>query len=484
MEWLTPLAYLSNNPISMAGVVAVTGATVTWFFLLPLLIHGETPNPYVGILWIIDLSVFVLGLVLIPVGIHFRRVRLRKAGIHQPVFSRLTMASPEFKKMAAFIAVTTFANVIIAGQLTYSAVNYMESESFCGQVCHQVMSPEYTAYVQSPHARVACVECHIGPGASWFVKSKLSGMRQVFAVAAHTYPRPLPSPVANLRPARETCERCHWPERFTGDRFLVRTEFAEDEQNSAATTVLILKIGGRTWKGTVGIHGAHMNSRAHIEYVALDERRQTIPQVSYTDEQGKTTVYTSSDTKATPAELAALPRRTMDCMDCHNRPTHSFQLPERAVDEAMAAGRVSPQLPFVKKQALEALKKDYPDTATAQHQIASLLTGFYQNNHQQIYVQKRASVDGAIKAVQDIYARNIFPEMKITWGTYVNNIGHMESPGCFRCHDGNHLSAGGRSIPNDCSTCHDLAAMQEKDPKILKDLGLSAQDHPAEPEAQ
>ena len=311
-EWLAPLVVLSSNAISLTGVVLVTSATVAWLFLLPLLFQGESANPYLGMLWVVVLGLFIVGLVLIPVGVHFRRRRLQKQQhtAHLAAFPPLTLQSPELRRLAGFIAVATFANVLIAGQLSYSTVEYMDSDRFCGQVCHTVMQPEYTAYQQSAHARVGCVGCHIGQGASWFVRSKLSGTRQVLAVLAHTYPRPIPSPVEQLRPARETCERCHWPERFTGDRFLVHTEYAEDEPNTASTTVLLLKIGGRTWNGTAGIHGVHVNAKTRIEYVTTDAKRQVIPQVILTAEDGTQTVYNDTTAKIKPQELAAGTRRT------------------------------------------------------------------------------------------------------------------------------------------------------------------------------
>ena len=474
LNFLSPLIYLSSNPVSLTGVVMTTAGAVSWFFLLPSLVRGSYGN-YLGILLMALLAVFVGGLILIPLGIQFRRVRLRRQGLPPAqALPPLTFESPELRRLLGFIAVTTFANVVIAGQLTYSAVNYMDSDRFCGQMCHTVMTPEFTAYRQSPHAHVACVECHIGPGASWFVKSKLSGMGQVIAVATHSYPEPIPSPVENLRPARETCEQCHWPQRFTGDRFVVHTEYSQDETNTALSTVLLMKIGGRTWRGTQGIHGAHLDENTRIEYLTTDAKRQVIPRVIYTAANGQQTIYDAADVKLTPQDLERDERRTMDCVDCHNRPTHIFQLPEKALDEAMFSGQISPHLPFVKKQALAALKKDYPDGATAVREIAGHLDGFYQTNYAQTYAQDRASIEKAVAAVQAIYARNIFPEMKITWGTYWSNLGHMDSPGCFRCHDGNHVSPDGRTIPNDCGTCHDLAAVQEKNPAILKEIGTAA----------
>jgi formate-dependent nitrite reductase cytochrome c552 subunit len=256
---------------------------------------------------------------------------------------------------------------------------------------------------------------------------------------------------------------------------MVHTEYAADEQNTPATTVLLMKIGGQTWRGTVGIHGAHLDANAKIEYVATDKSRQTIPRVIYTDAAGKTTIYNDTSNPANAQQLAAGQHRMMDCMDCHNRPTHIFQLPERAIDEDMAEGRISPSLPFAKKEALEVLKREYPDRDTAAREISGAITQFYRDKYPEIYRTNKGGIEAAITAVQAIYARNIFPDMKITWGTYPSNLGHMDSPGCFRCHDGNHTAADGKTtIPNDCATCHDTPAMQERNPKILSDLGLKA----------
>jgi hypothetical protein len=335
------------------------------------------------------------------------------------------------------------------------------------------MSPEFTAYQNSPHSHVGCAGCHIGAGASWFVKAKISGVGQVFAVALNNYPRPIPSPVSNLRPARETCEQCHWPQRFSGDLFSVRTSYASDEKNEASYTVLLLKVGGNTWRGGVGIHGAHLDPKTQILYTSTDGKRQTIPQVTYTAPDGKVTVFNANDVKVTPEELARGEKRVMDCMDCHNRPAHSFQLPERAVDRGLSEGRISPNLPFIKKEAVEVLKRDYPSHDAAVREIATSLQGFYRSTYPQVAESRSADVKNAIEAVKAIYLQNVFPEMKVSWGLYPSNVGHMDSPGCFRCHDGNHVSSDGRAIPNDCATCHDVLAMEEKNPKVLSDLGYT-----------
>jgi nitrate/TMAO reductase-like tetraheme cytochrome c subunit len=392
----------------------------------------------------------------------------RKAGDAGPFLPQ----GGELRRLAIFVGLTTMVNLLVGSQFSYRAVTYMDADTFCGRACHTVMEPEYTAHSNSPHANVACTDCHIGPGATSFVKAKLAGTHQAIGVLFDNYPRPIPSPVQALRSAHETCEQCHSPKRFTGERFFIHTEYAPDAQNGATTTVALLKVGGPNYKGGAGIHGAHVNG-ADMQYIATDQRRQIIPQVTYTDAKGKTTVFKATDVKDAPEELARGERRKMDCLDCHNRPAHTFQVPERAVDLAMSQGSISPKLPFIKKQAIEVLRRNYPDRTTAAREIAASIDNFYRTSYPQAYTADSALIKTAISTMQSLYAQNIFPEMKITWGTYPNNLGHTDYPGCFRCHDGNHSSADGRTISNDCATCHDLLAISEKDPKILSDLGLN-----------
>jgi hypothetical protein len=473
-EWLRPAVYLGQNPITLTGAVLTTSAAITllcfWVFEL---LKGGPSHPYAGIIFFLILpGVFVLGLLLMPLGGLLRRYRLRREGKLPHVYPTLDLHRPMLRRALIWVVALTFANVAIMGTASYKAVEHMDSPQFCGQTCHTVMAPEFTAYLNSPHSRVACVDCHIGSGAPWFVRAKISGVRQLFAVALKTYSRPIPSPVRNLRPARETCERCHWPEKFTGDKFLVKTKYGDDEQNTPATSVLLLKIGGRTAQGLVGIHGRHLNVGARITYVSTDGRRQVIPRVTYLDDKGKSVEYVSDEVKTTPAELARAERRAMDCMDCHNRPTHAFQMPERAVDEAMAAGRISATLPFIKKQSVAALRGEYSDQAAASDRIPKAIADFYRAKYPQVYQNQRAQVETAAEQVKAIFLRNVFPEMRLTWGTHPNNIGHDDFLGCFRCHDGKHKSSDGRIINDDCAACHQVLAMEEKDPKVLADLGL------------
>ncbi len=473
-SWLRPAVYLGHNPITLTGAVLTTSSAITMIgFWLFEVFGGGGVHPYIGIvIFLILPGIFVAGLVLIPFGAIWQRRKLRAAGELPLEYPQIDFQKPLMRRAVAWVSGLTFLNVAILGTASYRGVEYMDSVQFCGQTCHTVMMPEYTAYQNSPHQRVACVECHIGPGAPWFVRSKLSGVRQVFAVTFKTYSRPIPSPVKFLRPARETCEQCHWPEKFTGDKFLVRTKYSEDEKNTPLTTVLVLKIGGRTWQGLQGIHGRHLDAGQSIRYISTDGRRQVIPRVTYTASSGNSVEYVSSEVQATPDQLARGEHRTMDCMDCHNRPTHAFQMPERAVDKEMSEGRISPLLPFIKKKAVEVLRAEYPDRETARQQIVSTLSGFYRTSYADVYKEHRALVETAGQQVAAIYLRNMFPAMKVTWGTHPNNIGHEDFLGCFRCHDGNHTSTDGRAIPNDCNACHTILAMEDPNPKVLADLGM------------
>jgi nitrate/TMAO reductase-like tetraheme cytochrome c subunit len=472
--WLSPIVHLANNWISLAGVIIVTTATIFWLFLLPTTLRGETKNPYLGILAFLAIPApFFAGLAMIPLGMWLKRKREGRRAIYPPEFPPLTWQNRELRKLVYFVGAATVLNIAIASQLTYGAVNYMDSTTFCGLTCHTVMQPEYTAYQNSPHSHVECVQCHIGPGASWFVQSKLSGVGQVFAVTFNTYPRPIPTPVHNLRPARETCEACHWPQKYGQDRVEVIPKFADDETNSKTETVLLMKIGGGN-RG-IGIHGTHLGMKPGqvlIRYGHSDEARQVIPYVEYTV-NGKTTVFAGPDAKPNGAGLTM---REMDCMDCHNRPSHAYELPDRALDKAMANGLISPDLPFAKKKGLEILKAEYKTRDEAAEKIPAAFKAFYQQTYPAVYAQKSAEVVAAAQEVAGIWSRNIFPAMKVTWGKYPINIGHTDFPGCFRCHDGSHAAKDGSSITQDCNACHNLLSMDEKNPKILTDLGMAPAD--------
>jgi hypothetical protein len=469
------LGILLRSRIGLAGLLlALVSATVFLVLCMSELL-GLRTSPYFGIVQFLVLpGIFALGLLLLPVGyLRARRLRRSMAGspASQDVYPVIDLNDPRHRRNALVFILLTLVNLAILGLATYGGIEYTESSAFCGQVCHTVMRPEHTAFLRSPHARVGCVQCHIGSGATSFVRYKLAGVRQLAEVALGTYSRPIPSPVKSLRPARETCEQCHWPEKHHGDRLRIIKRYDEDEASTERTTVLLVHVGGgaegRERAG--GIHW-HMNLDNEITYIASDDKRLVIPWVRLRDREGRTTEFVASTGALTPDQIEHAPRRVMDCVDCHNRPSHAFRAPEDAVDEAIATGKLERTLPFLKQQVLAALKAEYPSGAEATAGIRHSMEAYYREHHPAVYERNRDAVEAAIRTAGDIHAANVFPEMRVTWGAYPNNIGHQFYPGCFRCHDGDHRSRDGREIRQDCDICHSVLAVEEVDPPILKDL--------------
>jgi hypothetical protein len=399
---------------------------------------------------------FLAGLALIPLGMWLER-RRRAAGRPAPAhWPHIDLNDPRHRRTAFLVLVLTLTNVVIVSLAAYRGIEFMDSPEFCGQVCHEVMEPEFVAFQDGPHSRMECVTCHIGPGAPWFVKSKLDGTRQVVAVLFDTHSRPIKSPVHDLRPARDTCEQCHWPEKFHGDKVNVRKEYGDDEAVTETATSIRVHVGGGSEKLGVasGIHW-HMNVANRIEYIATDDKRQTIPWVRLTDRQGNVREFRAPD--VSDEAIAQGERRLMDCMDCHNRPSHPFNpSPERAVDGAIGIGEISRELPFIRREAVAALNDKYESREAAERGIADRLRAFYQKNYPNVLKERGPLVDRAVLVSQVLYRRNVFPRMNVTWGSYPNNIGHMDAPGCFRCHDDNHKSKDGAVIRQECELCHTI----------------------------
>jgi len=457
---------LTRNPISLFGAAVVTATGILIFTLFAFELSGFHGGTYSGILAYLILPVlFVAGLLLIPVGIFRQRRRDRRAaarGEAPPAFPVLDLNNARTRNRTLVFLALTALNVVILATATYKGVETMDTTRFCGQTCHTVMQPEFTAFQRSPHAHARCVDCHIGPGAGWFVKSKLSGVGQVVAVTTGIYPRPIPTPVHNLRPARETCEHCHWPSKFVGDRIKVLPGFADDEANAEQKTVLLMRVGGKQGSASKGIHW-HVDPGVGIRYLS-DDKRETIYEVEMKNATGEVRHYKSG---AAPAGAVW---RTMDCVDCHNRPSHTFHMPVEEVDAAMGDGRLPKDLPFLHRESIRLLKASYPSHSAARQGIAQGLQAFYAKQYPAVAAAKGAAIRDASAVLGVIYGSNVFPAMKIGWGTYPNHIGHENSPGCFRCHDDAHKAADGRTISQDCSLCHGLLAVQEKDPAILKSL--------------
>ena len=454
------LRMLLRNPVSLAGIALaiVSVANIFLFALIDLI--ALKPSPYIGILaYMVSPAFFVLGLLLILAGILIER---RKKVVSTEFYPRIDLN--DRAQRSAVISFMSFliVFVIVSSAGSYKAYEFTESVTFCGQLCHTVMSPEFTAYQLSPHARVACVDCHVGQGATWFVKSKLSGSRQVFAAAFNTFPRPIPTPVHNLRPAQDTCEQCHWPKKFYGGQLKVFTHYANDEKNTMRQVRMLIKTGGGdpATGAPEGIHW-HMNIGNKIEYVAADEKHQIIPYIHVEDQQGRVTEYYAKDSTVSKDQIAKSPRHRMDCVDCHNRPTHIYVPPDQSVDQSLLARRLDASLPFMKQEAVTVLTATYATTPAALQGIAKGIDDFYESKYPDIAKTKQLEIRNAVAEVQQIFQRTTFPEMKLNWQTHPNNLGHYYYNGCFRCHDGQHVSTDGRTISRDCNQCHTLMSETE-----------------------
>jgi hypothetical protein len=468
------------NTLSIVGasIMAVSVGGILFLFLIDMF---ATTTPYLGILtYIIFPAFLVLGLALVPIGMwreHRRRVRQHAL----PTLPHVDFNIPRHRRMLVLSIYVITGFLLLTGVGSYHAYEFTESTTFCGKVCHEVMEPEYTAYQNSPHARVSCAGCHVGPGAGWYVQSKLSGAYQVYSVLFNKYPRPIPTPVTSLRPARETCEQCHWPQAFYGSKQSLRIHYLKDEQSTRWAYNMLIKIGGGSPElgHTSGIHW-HMNISNKIEYLPADESREVIPWVRSTNASGEVTVYAADPALMGDAAIDSSRVRVMDCMDCHNRPTHIFRPPNLSLNLAMNYGWIDPRLPSIKAAAVEALMPEYSTRERALAAIDSTIRAFYETNHPEISASRKSAIDSAISRTQDIYLKNNFPHMKASWRNYTDHIGHFLSAGCHRCHDGLHQSAEGKVITRDCNACHLI--IEQGDGKTLQQSNLQGLEfrHPVD----
>jgi hypothetical protein len=439
---------LFRNWISLMGMVVVIGALFSFLLLFALGAIAKFSNPYVSILTYIGVPAFLfLGIALALIGAWWER-RRRAHGCSSTSL-QIDLNKPRDRRgVVAFIA-GSVVFLLLTAICSYNAFNFTESVTFCGETCHKVMKPENVTHANGPHARVACVECHVGNGVSWFVKSKISGSYQLYSVAFNKYPRPIGTPIKSLRPSRDTCEQCHWPQKFSGNLDRTFSYFQGDASNSPYSIRLSIKIGGADpSRGPVGGIHWHMVVGNEVEYIATDAARQKIPWVRTTDPQGVVTVF--RDPKFTN-DISQFEIRKMDCMDCHNRPSHRYVAPDRAVNLAMELGQIDRTIPWIKTNAVYILTRKYDTDIQARDGIATALADRYPND---------SRIHDVIPVVQGIYTNNFFPEMKADWSKYPDNLGHMIWPGCFRCHDGKHKTDDKKQAikANDCNTCHYILA--------------------------
>ena len=462
-------AAITGNIVSLIGTVLVVVSLLLMLALLVMQAMGFQGGAYLGILtFVIFPMLFLLGLALIPVGLWWRKRKDAKLAAqgketgHLPVIDLNNESTRGV--LITFVALAVPVLALAAG-LTFKAVHYMDSTEFCGEACHKVMQPEYTAFKRSPHVQVGCAGCHIGPGAEWFVKAKISGSWQLVAVAFDLYPRPIPTPVESLRPSNGTCEQCHTPTRFVGERLRVHKRFADDEANTEQLTALMVKIGGREGGKSHGIHW-HVDPNHTLRYLS-DRSREKIYEIELTDKTAGSKKVFKLDEAAPKGSIW----RTMDCVDCHNRPSHNFRPPEFEVDLAIIEGRIDRSLPFIKREGVRILtEKEYPSHEAARDGISAAVAQFYATNYPAL--ANSPAVEQAGKALGDAYTWNNFPHMRVVWNTYPSHIGHQQSPGCFRCHDNKHKTDTGEKVSKKCGTCHNVIAEDESDSRVLQELGL------------
>jgi len=470
------------NPVSLVGgsISLVSFGLILFLMVLELLSRDH--KPYMGIIAFVVLPAFLLiGIAIFFYGAIRENKRIKSGISKEYEFPVIDMNDPHQRKAVVFFSSAGILLLLFSAFGSYKAYEYTDSDAFCGELCHSVMSPEYTAYQVSPHSRVGCVKCHIGPGADWFVRSKLSGAYQVYATIFNKYPRPIPTPIENLRPAQETCEQCHWPQHFYSEKQVVNDYYESDEKNTRWNLYLLMKIGGGNEEAgpTSGIHW-HMNIKNKITYYALDKERQIIPYIEVESLNGSKTTYRSTEIKFTKDDLKNAISRRMDCIDCHNRPTHIYHPPAKSINHVISLGWINRKLPYIKSIAVQALEQDYTTKEVALDSIYQIIDEFYAFNYPQIYKTMKSDIDKAIKEIQKIYSRNYFPEMKVSWKNHFNNIGHMYYPGCFRCHDGKHINDEGKVLTKDCNTCHIILSQSfENEPVRLSLEGLEYK-HPVD----
>lgn len=466
---LSNLPILWLNWVSLFGTIIVTLSGGSLLLAVVYDLFMPISNLYAtSFLFLIVPVFFVAGLLIIPVGYWWER-RKRKfmktsgSSLQSPIQRAFEEAIGDTKarRKIAFFVIASFVNICILVIVGSRSVTYMNSPEFCGTLCHKVMQPEYNAYKRSAHSRVDCVDCHIGPGASWATKAKINGLRQVWAVLTDSYHRPVPSPVKELRPARDTCEQCHWPAKFHGNRISFFTAYEDDQDNTPQVSAVALKVGGVNpkTKKFQGIHW-HVSPDVEVQYEALDEKREVIGKITKLEKGKVVAEYELKDAKGKAQE-----KRSMDCVDCHNRPTHIYDnSPEAAVDDAFYEGRLPRSARYLRKMAVSVLKRDdYPREGIEATLFQELNKAYDANFPDFKPVEKNLKYYA--KVLAELYLRNIYPDMKVTWDTYPTHLGHRgdegDNRGCFRCHDNKHETKEGKVLSQDCELCHEILHMEE-----------------------
>ena len=481
LKYLYFIKCASANWVSRLGVALTTSTFIVFLFMEILRFLSIITNAYVGLItYLIFPTLFAVGLLLVFIGwrILFKQSNKRDAELLAEKCSGDGLKEGVWRsKLMRTIGMLTLINILFLGAAGIRALNYMDTPSFCGTACHKVMNPEWVAYQASPHARVECVECHVGEGVGALIDSKINGAYQIISLAFSLYEKPIPTPVHNLRPARETCEKCHWPDKFLGSRLKTITHYDFDQMSTPKYTTLNLKIGSGQEGLDSGIHW-HIAEKNQLRYLPFDEKRFKIIWVEVRQPDGGFKHFNNNRLLHRSGD-EQLPVRVLDCIDCHNRATHIYENPEYAIDDVIDKGLLMHNIPFIKREGLAAITKNYPDKARGTKMIRIRLENFYRDNYPQFSGSNSARIDSIIEVLQAIYHRSIHPGMEIEWSSYPNHIGHRNSPGCFRCHNSNMVDETGKSISNECTLCHSILAFDSDEPfKHLLPLDEKESEYP------
>lgn len=463
-RYLRFIRRISINWLGRIGVILTTSSFITFIFLEILRMSNVLRNAYIGLITYLTFpSLFVIGLVLIPIAWWIQKRKEHK-GWKNLITGRFGEEDieprPGGSRLFTMIALLTGINVLFMVGASFRTLHFMDSAEFCGTACHAVMNPEWTTYQVSPHARVKCVECHVGEGVDALINSKLNGARQMLLFGLNIYDKPIHTPVKQLRPARETCEKCHWPDKFYGKRMDTYTHYSSDYDSTPRYTTLNLKIDTAKEGERSGIHW-HIGEQNKVFYTSIADNRDKMIRIRSLQPDGSYKLFTNqSESHTADADQTY---RIMDCVDCHNRATHIYEEPGEALDHRLSQGKGDRSLPFLKREMLHAITINYPDNPAAMAGIRNHLTGFYQREYPEIAVVEDDGIEEAILLAQAVYSRNVHLYMDIEWNTYPAFIHHHRETGCFRCHNEHMSDEKGNMIQYDCTLCHSILAYDSDD---------------------
>ncbi len=478
LKYLHFVRGVSINQIGKLGMVLTTSSFITFIFLEVLRMMKVITNSYVGLITYLLLpSLFVVGLILIPIGWYKYRVSTGKS-TKELLATRFDQNDLQKSRLGASLVRTvllfTIINILFLSIASMRTLSFMDEAEFCGTACHSVMSPEWATYQVSPHSRVACVQCHVGEGAGALINSKLNGAWQMISASLNLYERPIPTPVHQLRPSRETCEKCHWPNKFYGSKLKSFVTYQNDEKSTPLYSTLVLKIDDGEEVGKAGIHW-HINDKNTVKYASVDDKREEIIWVEVDQPDGS--VKRFQNKKLNDLEIKSEETRIMDCVDCHNRATHIYEDPEKAVDKRIRKGLIDRSLPFIKRESLGALLSSFTDSETASNIITNRLNSFYRKNYPDLLGVKGEAIDKATEVLKTVYKTNIHVGMNIDWNTYPNYLNHDKDSGCFRCHNNNMVDVENKPINSDCTLCHSILAYDSKEPfQYIKPVSSADKD--------